>query len=234
MARHIAIFDTTLRDGEQSPGVSLMQHEKLEIAKQLARLGVDVIEAGFPIASPGEAAAVQLIAEQVGTSDGPVIAALARAVKQDIDIAGESLKPAKKRRIHTFIATSDIHLQYKLRMTREQVLDAAVKAVQWARQYTDDVEFSAEDATRSDPEFLCQVFEAAIDAGATTINIPDTVGYALPHEFGQLVRTVMERVPNIKKVQFVSVHCHNDLGLAVANSLAGVMAGANQVECTIN
>jgi 2-isopropylmalate synthase len=234
MSRRIYIFDTTLRDGEQSPGVSLMQHEKLEIARQLARLGVDVIEAGFPIASPGEAEAVKLIAEQVGTADGPVIAALARAVKQDIDVAGESLKPAKKKRIHTFIATSDIHMQYKLKMTREQVLEAAINAVKWARNYTDDVEFSAEDATRSDPEFLCQVFEAAIDAGATTINIPDTVGYALPHEFGQLVRTVIERVPNIHKVQFISVHCHNDLGLAVANSLAGIMAGANQVECTIN
>jgi 2-isopropylmalate synthase len=234
MPRRIYIFDTTLRDGEQSPGVSLMQHEKLEIARQLARLGVDVIEAGFPIASPGEAEAVKLIAEQVGTADGPVIAALARAVKQDIDVAGESLKPAKKKRIHTFIATSDIHMQYKLKMTREQVLEAAINAVKWARNYTDDVEFSAEDATRSDPEFLCQVFEAAIDAGATTINIPDTVGYALPHEFGKLVRTVIERVPNIHKVQFISVHCHNDLGLAVANSLAGIMAGANQVECTIN
>lgn len=234
MPRRIYIFDTTLRDGEQSPGVSLMQHEKLEIAKQLARLGVDVIEAGFPIASPGEAAAVKLIAEKVGTSDGPVIAGLARAVKQDIDVAGEALKPAKKKRIHTFIATSDIHMQYKLKMTREQVLEAAINAVKYARNYTDDVEFSAEDATRSAPEFLCQVFEAAIDAGATTINIPDTVGYALPHEFGQLVRTVVERVPNIHKVQFLSVHCHNDLGLAVANSIAGIMAGANQVECTIN
>ncbi len=234
MPKRIYIFDTTLRDGEQSPGVSLMQHEKLEIARQLARLGVDVIEAGFPIASPGEAEAVKLIAEQVGTADGPVIAGLARAVKQDIDIAGEALKPAKKKRIHTFIATSDIHMQYKLKMTREQVLEAAINAVKWARNYTDDVEFSAEDATRSDPEFLCQVFEAAIDAGATTINIPDTVGYALPHEFGKLVRTVVEQVPNIQKVQFISVHCHNDLGLAVANSLAGIMAGANQVECTIN
>lgn len=234
MPRRIYIFDTTLRDGEQSPGVSLMRHEKLEIAKQLARLKVDVIEAGFPIASPGEAAAVRLIAEEVGTTEGPIIAALARAVKKDIEVAGEALKPAKKKRLHTFIATSDIHLRYKLKMTRKQVLDTVIRAVKEARNYTDDVEFSAEDATRSDPEFLCQVFEAAIDAGAAAINIPDTVGYALPEEFKGLVRTVFEKVPNIHKVQFVSVHCHNDLGLAVANSLAGIMAGANQVECTIN
>ncbi len=234
MSRKVAIFDTTLRDGEQSPGVSLTQREKLEIARQLARLGVDVIEAGFPVASPGEKEAVQMIAEDVGRRDGPVIAALSRAVEKDIRIAGEALQPAKRRRIHTFIATSEIHLHYKLRMTREQVLDAAVKAVRLARNFTEEVEFSAEDATRSDPEFLCQVFEAAIDAGATTINIPDTVGYTMPQEFGALVRTVFQKVPNIQKVSFVSVHCHNDLGLAVANSLAGLMEGANQVECTIN
>lgn len=230
MSRRIYIFDTTLRDGEQSPGVSLNQDEKLEIALQLARLGVDIIEAGFPIASPGELRAVQRIAETV---KGPVIAALARARQEDIDAAAEAIMAAPRKRIHTFIATSDIHMQYKLKMSRDEVLEAARKAVAYARQFTDDVEFSAEDATRSDPDFLCRVFEAAIEAGAATLNIPDTVGYALPYEFGDLVHTVMNRVPNIDKAK-ISVHCHNDLGLAVANSLAGIIAGATQVECTVN
>lgn len=230
MSRRIYIFDTTLRDGEQSPGVSLNQDEKVEIALQLARLGVDIIEAGFPIASPGELQAVQRIAETVR---GPVIAALARARQEDIDAAAEAIAGAPRKRIHTFIATSDIHMQYKLKMNRDEVLEAARKAVAYARQFTDDVEFSAEDATRSDPDFLCRVFEAAIEAGATTLNIPDTVGYALPYEFGELIRTVMNRVPNIDRAN-ISVHCHNDLGLAVANSLAGIIAGATQVECTVN
>lgn len=228
--RRIIVFDTTLRDGEQSPGVSLNEEEKLEIAMQLARLGVDVIEAGFPVISKGEFKAVKRIAKDV---KGPVIAALARAIKKDIDAAAEALSPAKRKRIHTFIATSDIHMQHKLKMSREEVIEATRKAVSHARKYTDDVEFSAEDATRSDPDFMCKVFEVAIKAGATTINIPDTVGYALPYEFGELVKTVMNKVPNIDKAT-VSVHCHNDLGMAVANSIAGIMAGASQVECTIN
>ncbi|MCS7252449.1 MAG: 2-isopropylmalate synthase [Armatimonadota bacterium] len=228
--RRIIVFDTTLRDGEQSPGVSLSESEKLEIAIQLARLGVDVIEAGFPVASKGELEAVKRIAKEV---KGPVIAALARASEEDINAAAEALSPAERKRIHTFIATSDIHMQYKLKKSRDEVIEMTREAVSYARKFTDDVEFSAEDATRSDPDFLCKVFEVAIDAGATTINIPDTVGYALPHEYGELVRTVMNKVPNIDRA-VVSVHCHDDLGMAVANSIAGIIAGASQVECTIN
>jgi len=228
--RRIVIFDTTLRDGEQSPGASMNLQEKLEVGRQLARLGVDVIEAGFPIASPGDFEAVRLIAEKV---TGPTIAGLCRTLPADIDRAGEALKPAKKARIHTFVATSDIHLERKLQRTREQVLELAVAGVKRACSYTDDVEFSAEDASRSDPDYLCQVVEAVIEAGATTVNIPDTVGYAIPHEFGALIVLLRERVPNISKA-VISVHCHNDLGLAVANSLAAVMAGAGQIECTIN
>jgi len=204
--------------------------EKLEVAKQLARLKVDVIEAGFPISSPGDFEAVKLIAQQV---KGPAIAGLCRAVNEDIDRAWEAVKYSKKPRIHTFIATSDIHLERKLKKTREEVLDAAIAAVKRAKGYCEDVEFSAEDATRSDVDYLCQVIEAVIDAGATTVNIPDTVGYAIPEEFGKLIRTVRKKVPNIRKAT-ISVHCHNDLGLAVANSLAAVQAGAGQVECTIN
>ncbi len=230
MARRVFIFDTTLRDGEQSPGVSLNVREKLEIALQLAALNVDVIEAGFPIASPGDFAAVREIAREVR---GPVIAGLARANREDIDRAWEALRQAERPRIHTFIATSDIHMKYKLKKTREEVLEQAVAAVKYAKQYTPDVEFSAEDASRSEFDFLCKVIEAAIEAGATVINIPDTVGYAIPFEFGEFITRIRERVKNIDKV-ILSVHCHNDLGLAVANSLAAVESGAQQVECAVN
>jgi 2-isopropylmalate synthase len=230
MSKRIKIFDTTLRDGEQSPGASMNIEEKLEAAKQLARLNVDVIEAGFPISSPGDFESVKLVAQKV---NGPAIAGLARATEADIDRAWEAVQYSKKPRIHTFIATSDIHLERKLKKTREQVLDASIAAVKRAKSYCDDVEFSAEDATRSDIDYLCQIVEAVIDAGATTVNIPDTVGYAIPEEFQKLIETLFKRVPNIKKTT-ISVHCHNDLGLAVANSLAAVRAGAGQVECTIN
>jgi len=230
MSRIIRIFDTTLRDGEQSPGCSMNIEEKLMVARQLARMKVDIIEAGFPIASEGDFEAVRRIAEEV---EGPVICGLCRAMDKDIDRAAEAIKPAKRGRIHTFLATSDIHLQFKLKKTREEVLDMAVHAVKHARQYTDDVEFSAEDATRSDMDFLCRVVEAVIDAGATTVNIPDTVGYAIPEEYGERIKGLVDRVPNIDKA-VISVHCHNDLGLAVANSLAAVYNGAGQVECTIN
>ncbi|PKM80512.1 MAG: 2-isopropylmalate synthase [Firmicutes bacterium HGW-Firmicutes-14] len=230
MDDRVWIFDTTLRDGEQSPGVSLNTQEKLDIARQLQKLGVDIIEAGFPIASQGDFEAVKNIAKSV---KGVTIAGLARASVKDIDRAWEAVKYADQARIHTFIATSDIHLRHKLKMSREQVLEAAVAAVKIARQYTADVEFSAEDAFRSEPEFLCRVIEAAINAGATTVNIPDTVGYATPFEFGGFIRDIREKVSNIDKA-IVSVHCHNDLGLAVANSLAAVANGAQQVECTVN
>lgn len=230
MARRVEIFDTTLRDGEQSPGVSLNVQEKLEIARQLARLGVDVIEAGFPVASPGDFAAVETIAKEVR---GPAIAALARAVPGDIEKAAAALRPAARPRIHTFIATSPIHMQFKLRKSPEEVLELAAAAVRLARQYVDDVEFSAEDATRSDPEFLARVFAAAIEGGATVLNVPDTVGYTTPAEFARLLRYLRENVPSIERAK-LSVHCHDDLGLAVANSLAGVEAGITQVECTIN
>ncbi len=228
--KRVLIFDTTLRDGEQSPGASLNVDEKLVIARQLDSLGVDVIEAGFPISSPGDFEGVRLIAEKVHR---PVICALARATDKDIDAAAKALEPARRRRIHTFIATSRIHMEKKLKMSSGEVLERAQAAVKRARGFTDDVEFSPEDATRSDPVFMCQVLEAAIDAGATTLNIPDTVGYAVPDEFAARIRTIFEKVPNIRKAS-VSVHCHNDLGLAVANSLAAVLAGATQVECTIN
>lgn len=230
MARRITIFDTTLRDGEQSPGASMNIEEKLEVAKQLARLKVDVIEAGFPVSSPGDFEAVKLIAQTV---KGPTIAGLCRATNLDIDRAWEALQYAEKPRIHTFIATSDIHLKYKLKKSREEVLDLAVAAVKRAKSYCDDVEFSAEDASRTDIDYLCQVVEAVIEAGATTVNIPDTVGYAIPQEFGEIIRTLVNRVPNVNKA-VLSVHCHNDLGLASANSLAAIVAGASQVECTIN
>jgi len=230
VGERVYIFDTTLRDGEQSPGVTLNVQEKLEIAHQLAKLNVDVIEAGFPVASPGDFAAVQEIARQVR---GPVIAALARANPEDIDRAWEALKEAERPRIHTFIATSDIHLKHKLRKSRDEVLELAVAAVKRAKSYTEDVEFSAEDAFRSDLDYLCQVVEAVIDAGATVVNIPDTVGYATPFEFGEFIAEIRRRVRNIDKV-VLSVHCHNDLGLAVANSLAAVENGATQVECAVN
>jgi 2-isopropylmalate synthase len=226
----LTIFDTTLRDGEQSPGASMTRDEKVRIAKALERMRVDVIEAGFPVASPGDFEAVQAVARAVSDS---TVCGLARALDKDIDRAGEALKPAASARIHTFIATSPIHMKMKLRMEPEQVIEQAVRAVKRARQYTDNVEFSPEDAGRSEPDFLCRVLEAVIDAGANTVNIPDTVGYNLPHQFGELMRTLIERVPNSDRAVF-SVHCHNDLGLAVGNSLSAVLNGARQVECTIN
>lgn len=228
--RRIRVFDTTLRDGEQSPGASMNIAEKLEVAKQLARLKVDVIEAGFPISSIGDFEAVKAVAETV---KGPAVAGLCRANLGDIDRAWEALKYAKKPVIHTFIATSDLHLEKKLNKTRDEVLELAVAAVKRAKGYCEDVEFSAEDASRSDLGYLCQVVEAVIAAGATVVNIPDTVGYAIPFEYGNLIASLFERVPNIKDA-IISVHCHNDLGLAVANTLAAVQAGAGQVECTIN
>ncbi|HWP47910.1 MAG TPA: 2-isopropylmalate synthase [Candidatus Limnocylindrales bacterium] len=230
MSEKVIIFDTTLRDGEQSPGASMNIEEKMQMARQLARLNVDVIEAGFPIASEGDFLAVKEIAQEI---KGPIIAALARTTKQDIDRAWEALKYAERFRIHTFIATSDIHVKYKLRKTREEVLEDAINAVKRARNYTDDVEFSPEDAGRTKLDFLCKVIEEVIKAGATTINIPDTVGYTIPWEFGDLIAQIRNRVPNIDKA-ILSVHCHNDLGLAVANSLAAIKNGARQVECTIN
>ena len=230
MARKIKIFDTTLRDGEQCPGASMNREEKLAVARQLARLNVDIIEAGFPFASDDDFEAVKTIAQEVR---GPIIAGLARAKSLDIDRAWEALRHAERGRIHTFIATSEIHMRHKLKMRPEEVLDAAVAAVKHARRYTDDVEFSPEDATRSDYDFLCRVLEAVIAAGANTVNIPDTVGYAIPGEFGDLIRLIRDRVPNIDR-SVISVHCHNDLGLAVSNSLAAIAEGAGQVECTIN
>ena len=229
----VLIFDTTLRDGEQSPGASLNLEEKLAIAQQLARLGVDVIEAGFPFASAGDFAAVQRIAQQVGGENGPVICGLARASKPDIKACAEAVAPAPRRRIHTFIATSDIHLEHKLRKSRREVLAIVPEMVSYARSLVDDVEFSCEDAGRSDPEFLYEVIEAAIAAGASTINIPDTVGYTTPTEFGALIAGINRHVPNIGEA-VLSVHGHNDLGLAVANFLEAVKNGARQLECTIN
>ncbi len=226
----VVIFDTTLRDGEQSPGISLNAQEKLEIAQQLARLGVDVIEAGFPIASPGDFEAVQGIARTV---DGPVIAGLARAHAADIEAAWGALKDAQRPRIHTFISTSDIHIKYQMQNTREDVLGLARAAVAQAKSYCEDVEFSPMDATRSDAEFTAQVLQVAIDEGATTINIPDTVGYTMPHEYTAFLTRLYELVPDLHDV-VLSVHCHDDLGLAVANSVAGLMAGARQVECAVN
>ena len=230
MPDHVRIFDTTLRDGEQSPGINLSAKEKVEIATQLAHLGVDIIEAGFPINSPAEFDAVAAVARSVR---GPVVAALARMVPGDIDKAWESIREAESARIHTFIATSPIHMEKKLRMNADQVLEAAVAGVTRARGYTPDVEFSAEDATRSDPRFLVQVYSAAIRAGATTCNVPDTVGYALPHEYAELIRYLMEHVEGAEGVIW-STHTHDDLGLAVANALAGVRAGCRQVEGAIN
>jgi len=229
-ADQLIIFDTTLRDGEQSPGASMTKEEKVRIAKALEKMRVDVIEAGFPIASAGDFEAVQAVANAV---KGSTVCGLARALDKDIDRAGEALKGAASARIHTFLATSPIHMQQKLRMSPDQVVEQAVRAIQRARRYTDNVEFSAEDAGRSEIDFLCRVFEAAIEAGATTLNVPDTVGYAMPHQFGELIHTLRERIPNSDKAIF-SVHCHNDLGLAVANSLSAVSNGARQVECTIN
>jgi 2-isopropylmalate synthase len=230
MSEQLIIFDTTLRDGEQSPGASMTKDEKVRIAKSLERMRVDIIEAGFPIASVGDFESVQAVAKAVKDSR---ICGLSRALDNDIDRAGEALKEANASRIHTFIATSPLHMKMKLRMEPEQVIENAVKAVKRARRYTDDVEFSPEDAGRSDPEFLCRILEAVIDAGAGTLNIPDTVGYNLPHQFGSLIHTLREQIPNSDKAIF-SVHCHNDLGLAVANSLSAVLNGARQVECTIN
>ncbi|HHP7232764.1 MAG TPA: 2-isopropylmalate synthase [Xenococcaceae cyanobacterium] len=229
----IIIFDTTLRDGEQSPGATLNVEEKLKIAKALAKLGVDVIEAGFPYASPGDFQAVQQVASVVGTATGPTICGLARATQQDIKTAAAALEPAANKRIHTFLATSDIHLQYKLKKTRSEVLAIVPEMVAYAKSWVEDVEFSPEDAGRSDPEFLYQVLEAAIAAGATTINIPDTVGYTTPSEFGALIKGIKDNVPNIDQA-IISVHGHNDLGLAVANFLAAIKNGARQLECTIN
>jgi 2-isopropylmalate synthase len=226
----VYIFDTTLRDGEQAPGFSMTTEEKIRMAKQLEKLGVDIIEAGFAAASIGDFEAINQISKVVKSS---TICSLARALESDIERAGEALKPAERKRIHTFIATSPIHMKYKLKMSPEEVLERAVKAVKFARNFTDDVEFSAEDAFRSDREFLFKVFEAVIDAGAKTINVPDTVGYAIPEEFGQLIEDIKNNVPNIDKA-IISVHCHNDLGLAVANSLAAVKKGARQVHATIN
>ncbi len=226
----VIIFDTTLRDGEQSPGASMTGEEKLRIARQLERLRVDVIEAGFAIASPGDFEAVKTIADQIKESR---ICSLSRALDADIDRAGEALANAAQGRIHTFIATSPIHMKYKLQMEPDQVVAQAVHAVKRARNLIDDVEFSLEDASRSEMDFMCRIIEAAIDAGARTINIPDTVGYAVPHEFGTHIGELIARIPNADKAIF-SVHCHNDLGLAVANSLAAVGAGARQVECTVN
>src|SRR6266481_6343819 len=226
----ITIFDTTLRDGEQAPGCSMGTKDKLRLAWQLDKLGVDIIEAGFPIASDEEFRAVRRIAAEVHR---PVIAGLSRANLADIERAWSALEGAKRPRIHTFLAISDLHLQCKLKMTREQALDQVHEAVSFARTLCNDVEFSPEDATRSDVDFLCQVLTAAVAAGATVLNIPDTVGYAIPDEFAALIRTIRERVPGIEKV-IISVHCHNDLGMAVANTLAALGAGARQVECTIN
>lgn len=230
MLQHIKIFDTTLRDGEQSPGCSMNLNEKLEMALQLERLGVDVLEAGFAIASPGDFQAIKQIAKTIKNTS---VASLARALPKDIDAAAESLKNAKYPRIHTFIATSDLHMRYKLKKTPEQVLETAVEMVKYAKKYCGDIEFSAEDASRSNPVFLYQILQAVIEAGATVINVPDTVGYTSPGEFFKLIEGIKHHVVGIEKVD-LAVHCHNDLGLAVANSLAAIQAGATQVECTVN
>lgn len=230
MKDKLIIFDTTLRDGEQSPGASMTRDEKVRIARALERMKVDVIEAGFPAASQGDFEAVQAVADAIKDS---TVCGLARALDKDIDRAGEALKRANSSRIHTFIATSPIHMQKKLNMQPEQVIEYAVRAVKRARQYTDNVEFSPEDAGRSEEDFLCRILEAVIDAGARTLNIPDTVGYSMPQQFGATIANLIKRIPNSDKAIF-SVHCHNDLGLAVANSLSAVMNGARQVECTIN
>jgi len=230
MSRRIFIFDTTLRDGEQVPGAKLNKRQKIEIAQQLARLGVDVIEGGFPCSSPEDLLAVKAISQQV---KGPVVAGLARAVNQDIDAAWEAVRDAERPRIHVFLGSSDIHLQRKLRRDRATALEMAVEAVKYAKRYCEDIEYSTEDASRTDFEYLCRVMDAVIKAGATVVNVPDTVGYAVPDEFGEVIRRLKERVPGLDHVT-LSVHCHNDLGLAVANSLAAIRNGANQVECTVN
>jgi len=230
MKEKVFIFDTTLRDGEQSPGASMNPAEKVRLATQLEKLGVDIIEAGFPAASEGDFEAVTQVAKKITNAE---VAALARATVNDIDRAWKAVCHAAHPRIHTFLATSDIHMKYKLNMSREEVLESAVNAVKYAKRYTDNIEFSAEDGSRSDPDFLCKVFEAVIDAGAKTVNLPDTVGYAIPSEFGELVKYVMTHTPNIGKA-VLSVHCHNDLGLATANTLAAIKAGARQAEVTIN
>ena len=230
VGEQLRIFDTTLRDGEQAPGFSLRINEKIQMARQLDTLGVDIIEAGFPIASKDDAESVRRVAQEVTR---PVIASLARCRRADIECAGEAIKKAERGRIHTFLATSDLHLKHKLHMSREQCQEAAVDGVKLARQYTDNVQFSAEDALRTDDDFLCQVVEATITAGATTINLPDTVGYSTPDEIFDFFRTITTRVPNAHKAVF-SAHCHDDLGLAVANTLAALRAGVRQVECTIN
>jgi 2-isopropylmalate synthase len=230
MTDKVIIFDTTLRDGEQSPGASLNTSEKIEIARALAAMKVDVIEAGFPIASPGDFEAVSRVAAEI---KGATVAGLARALEKDILRAHEAVKGAERPRIHVFLATSKIHMEFKLKKAEEEILRLAVEGTRLARNFVDDVEFSPEDASRTEPDFLCQVVEAVIAAGATTVNIPDTVGYAVPEQFGALIATLRNRVPNMDKA-IISVHCHNDLGLAVANSLAAVKAGARQVECTIN
>ncbi|MCS7159690.1 MAG: 2-isopropylmalate synthase, partial [Gemmatales bacterium] len=227
---HVIIFDTTLRDGEQSPGASMNLEEKLEVARALRDLRVDVIEAGFPVASPGDFEAVQAVAREI---EGPIICGLARCRKEDIDRAAEALRPAARKRIHVFLATSAIHREFKLRMTKEEIVSRAVEGVQRAKDYCDDVEFSPEDAARTELDFLCEVVEKAIEAGATTINIPDTVGYAMPQQYGQIFRYLRQNVRGIDRV-VLSAHCHDDLGLAVANSLAALLEGARQVECTIN
>ncbi|MEJ2563722.1 MAG: 2-isopropylmalate synthase [Anaerolineales bacterium] len=235
---YVRIFDTTLRDGEQSPGATMTSAEKLELARALARMGVDIIEAGFPAASPDDLEAVRRIAEDIGQVAGPsgqppVICGLARATKADIDKSWQAIQYAERPRIHTFLATSEIHMKHKLRMKPKQVLASVKEMVAYAKAYCEDVEFSPEDAGRSDPEFLYVVLEAAINAGATTLNIPDTVGYTTPDEFGALISGIAENVPGIEDV-IISVHCHDDLGLATANTLAGIRAGARQVEVTIN
>ena len=230
MENHVIIFDTTLRDGEQSPGASMNAAEKLRLARQLEKLGVDVMEAGFPASSPGDFESVQMIAKKIRNVQ---VTALARTSKEDIDRAWEAVREAANPRIHTFIATSDIHLKHKLNMDRDQVVREAVDAVRYAKGFTDNVEFSTEDGTRSDRDFLCRVFEAVIEAGATTVNLPDTVGYAIPEEYAQLITYVRQHTPNIHKA-VMSVHCHNDLGLATANTVAGIKAGARQAEVTMN
>ncbi|HEY4707933.1 MAG TPA: 2-isopropylmalate synthase, partial [Thermodesulfobacteriota bacterium] len=230
MDNRVRIFDTTLRDGEQSPGASMNVEEKITVAKQLAKLGVDVIEAGFAFSSPGDFDSVRRIAHEV---EGPVICSLARCKPEDIDAAAGALKGAARTRIHTFISTSEIHLKHQFKLTRKEALERAVEMVKRSRGYMDDVEFSAMDASRTEPVFLYEMIEAVIAAGASTVNIPDTVGYALPEQFGELIKGIRENVRNIDRA-VISVHCHNDLGLAVANSLAAVTNGARQIECTIN
>ncbi|HSL87301.1 MAG TPA: hypothetical protein VK861_10240, partial [Bacteroidales bacterium] len=230
MSEKIFLFDSTLRDGEQTPGARLNYEEKIEVARQLARLGVDIIEAGFPVSSPGELKAVQAISREI---KGPVICGLARAVKGDIDAAWEAVKDAERPRIHVFLGASDIHMEYKLKQDPAKLLEQGVEAVKYAKRYTADIEYSPEDATRARDEYLFELLEAVIKAGATVINIPDTVGYTVPEEFGALIRRLRENVKGIDRV-ILSVHCHDDLGLAVANSLEAIKNGARQIECNIN